>query len=127
MNWVLIVGLIINAIALPIAARRVMWLIGLIRSGQPDPGRVEGVTGRLGRAIKNQLVEVFGQQRLLKWTVPGAAHFFVFWAFVIGPIGAILSVPLSLLVRALFFEHDRDAVAIRRLSGEGEESLRASL
>ncbi len=83
MNWVLIVGLIINAIALPIAARRVMWLIGLIRSGQPDPGRVEGVTGRIGRAIKNQLVEVFGQQRLLKWTVPGAAHFFVFWAFVI--------------------------------------------
>jgi Fe-S oxidoreductase len=82
-NWVLIVGLIINAIALPIAARRVMWLIGLIRSGQPDPGRVEGVTGRLGRAIKNQVVEVFGQQRLLKWTVPGAAHFFVFWAFVI--------------------------------------------
>lgn len=50
----------------------------------------------------------------------------VFWAFVIGPIGAILSVPLSLLVRALFFEHDRDAVAIRRLSGEGEGSLRAS-
>ena len=83
MNWVLIVGLIINAIALPIAARRVMWLIGLIRSGQPDPGRVEGVTGRIGRATKNQLVEVFGQQRLLKWTVPGAAHFFVFWAFVI--------------------------------------------
>ncbi|MGH3347633.1 MAG: Fe-S cluster protein, partial [Nocardioides sp.] len=83
MNWVLIVGLIINAIALPVAARRVMWLTRLIRSGQPDPGRVEGVTGRLGRAVKNQLVEVFGQQRLLRWTVPGAAHFFVFWAFVI--------------------------------------------
>ncbi len=83
MNWVLIVGLIINAIALPVAARRVMWLIRLIRSGQPDPGRVEGVTGRLGQAVKNQIIEVFGQQRLLKWTVPGAAHFFVFWAFVI--------------------------------------------
>jgi Fe-S oxidoreductase len=82
-TWVLVLGLLINVIALPIAARRVVWLIRLIRSGQPDPGRVEGVTGRLGRALKNQLVEVFGQQRLLKWTVPGAAHFFVFWAFVI--------------------------------------------
>ena len=29
------------------------------------------------------MVEVFGQQKLLKWSVPGAAHFFVFWAFVI--------------------------------------------
>jgi Fe-S oxidoreductase len=82
-TWVLVLGLLINVIALPIAARRVVWLIRLIRSGQPEPGRVEGVTGRLGRAVKNQLVEVFGQQRLLKWTVPGAAHFFVFWAFVI--------------------------------------------
>ncbi len=28
-------------------------------------------------------MEVFGQRKLLKWSVPGAAHFFVFWAFVI--------------------------------------------
>ena len=83
MNWVLIVGLLMNAIALPIAARRVVWLYRLITSGQPDPARVKGVTGRVGKALRNQLVEVFGQQRLLKWTVPGAAHFFVFWAFVI--------------------------------------------
>jgi Fe-S oxidoreductase len=82
-TWVLVLGLLINVIALPIAARRVVWLGRLIRSGQPDPTRVPGVTGRLGQAVKNQLVEVFAQQRLLKWTVPGAAHFFVFWAFVI--------------------------------------------
>ncbi|UOQ87633.1 AI-2E family transporter [Agromyces endophyticus] len=50
----------------------------------------------------------------------------VFWAFVIGPIGAILSVPLTLLVRALLFEHDPGAVALRRLSGEGEGSLRSA-
>ncbi|MCD5345607.1 AI-2E family transporter [Agromyces sp. S2-1-8] len=50
----------------------------------------------------------------------------VFWAFVIGPIGAILSVPLSLLVRALLLEPDRGAVALRRLTGEGEDSLRTS-
>ena len=26
---------------------------------------------------------MFGQRKLLKWSVPGAAHFFVFWAFLI--------------------------------------------
>ncbi len=83
MNWVLIVGLLLNLALLPIAARRVLWLYRLITSGQPDPRRVEGVTGRIGRALKTQAVEVFGQKKLLKWTVPGAAHFFVFWAFVI--------------------------------------------
>ena len=60
-----------------------MFLNRLITSGQPAPGRVEGVTGRLGAAAKRQVVEVFGQKKLLKWSLPGAAHFFVFWAFLI--------------------------------------------
>ena len=64
-------------------ARRVVFLYRLITAGQPAPGRIEGVTGRLGAALKRQLVEVFGQRKLLKWSLPGAAHFFVFWAFVI--------------------------------------------
>ena len=55
----------------------------MISSGQPAPDRIEGVTSRLGAAIKRQVVEVFGQRKLLKWSVPGAAHFFVFWAFLI--------------------------------------------
>ncbi len=83
MNWVLILGLMLNLALLPVAALRVAWLYRLITSGQPDPGRVEGVTGRAGQAVKTQLVEVFAQRKLLKWSVPGAAHFFVFWAFVI--------------------------------------------
>ncbi|GAA1762734.1 AI-2E family transporter [Agromyces humatus] len=41
----------------------------------------------------------------------------VFWAFVIGPIGAILSIPLTLLVRALLVEPDDRAETLRRLSG----------
>jgi Fe-S oxidoreductase len=82
-NTVLVLGLLINAIALPIVARRLWFLFRLVRSGQPAPDRVEGVVGRLGRSVKTELVEVFGQRRLLKWTVPGLAHFFTFWAFVI--------------------------------------------
>ena len=83
MNIVLVIGLLMNVVALPIVGRRVVFLYRLITSGQPAPGRIEGVTGRLGTAVKRQVVEVFGQKKLLKWSVPGAAHFFVFWAFVI--------------------------------------------
>ena len=59
------------------------YLFRLITSGQPAPDRVVGVTKRLGRAVATQVVEVFGQKKLLKWSIPGAAHFFVFWAFLI--------------------------------------------
>ncbi|MEZ5094022.1 (Fe-S)-binding protein [Nocardioides sp.] len=83
MNTVLVIGLLLNAIALPIVARRLWFLFRLVRSGQPAPDRVQGVVGRLGRAARTELVEVFGQRRLLQWTVPGLAHFFTFWAFVI--------------------------------------------
>ena len=30
-----------------------------------------------------QATEVFGQRKLLKWTIPGLAHFVVFWGFII--------------------------------------------
>ncbi len=83
MTLVLILGVVINLIALPIAARRVVFLYRLISNGQPAPDRFENVTKRTGVAIKNQLVEVLGQKKLLKWSVPGAAHFFVMWAFLI--------------------------------------------
>ncbi|MGW9631828.1 AI-2E family transporter [Agromyces sp. NPDC055520] len=42
----------------------------------------------------------------------------VFWTLVIGPIGAILCIPLTLLVRALLLEPDRGARPLRRLSGD---------
>jgi len=83
MALALVLGLVMTAIALPIAAQRVWWLYRLITSGQPAPDRVENVTHRLGEAIKTQLVEVLGQKKLLKWSIPGLAHFFVFWAFLI--------------------------------------------
>ncbi|MEZ5193011.1 MAG: hypothetical protein R2734_11195 [Nocardioides sp.] len=83
MNTVLVLGLLLNLVALPIVARRLWFLFRLIRHGQPAPDRVAGVTGRLGRAVKTEVVEVLGQRRLLQWSVPGLAHFFTFWAFLI--------------------------------------------
>ena len=75
----LIIGLGMTAIALAISGRRAFWIYKLIRSGQPANDRAEN----LGERVRAQLVEVFGQRRLLKWSVPGLAHFFTFWAFVI--------------------------------------------
>ncbi|MBV9059425.1 MAG: (Fe-S)-binding protein [Pseudonocardiales bacterium] len=75
----LVIGLGLTILTLVLAARRVRWLYDLVRSGQPDHGRAADLSGRL----RTQLTEVFGQQRLLKWTIPGLAHFFTFWGFVI--------------------------------------------
>lgn len=44
----------------------------------------------------------------------------IFWTFVIGPLGAILSIPLTLLVRALVLEGDPGARWLRWLSGDAD-------
>ncbi|HVH22383.1 MAG TPA: Fe-S oxidoreductase, partial [Pseudonocardia sp.] len=75
----LIIGLAMTALALAVSGRRAWWLYRLISSGQPAHDR----TDDLGRRVRAQFIEVFGQRKLLKWSVPGLAHFFTFWAFVI--------------------------------------------
>ena len=79
----LILGLILNAVTLPFAAKRIVFLVRLITGGKPAPDRIAGVTGRVSQAIKGQLVEVLGQKKLLKWSIPGIAHAFVMYAFLI--------------------------------------------
>jgi Fe-S oxidoreductase len=75
----LVIGLLLTVAALAIAGRRVLWLTKLVRTGQPAPGRLEGVPARL----KAETFEVLGQRKLLKWSVPGVAHFLTFWGFII--------------------------------------------
>ena len=81
--WVLVVAIAMMLAALPLAGLRVRFLFRLISHGQPAPDRIDKVRGRLGQVVKNQLVEVLGQRKLLKWSIPGVAHLFVFWAFLI--------------------------------------------
>ncbi|WP_425586095.1 (Fe-S)-binding protein, partial [Thermocatellispora tengchongensis] len=78
-----IIGLVMTVAAVAVAARRVVWLYKLATVGQPAPERVEYAKANVGAEIKAQLVEVFGQRKLLKWTPSGTAHFFVMWAFFI--------------------------------------------
>ena len=75
----LTLALLMLAVTIVVAGRRVGWLTRLVRSGQPAPGRAD----RMGERLRAQLVEVFGQRRLLRWSVPGIAHFFTFWGFIV--------------------------------------------
>jgi Fe-S oxidoreductase len=75
----LVVGLGATAIVALLAFRRVLWLVKLTLSGQPATGRTDDI----GTRIWTQIAEVFGQRRLLKWSIPGLAHFFTMWGFFI--------------------------------------------
>src|SRR6201992_727829 len=75
----LVVGLGGAAIIALLAPRRVLWLAKLTLSGQPVSVRPDDV----GTRIWTQISEVFGQRRLLKWSIPGVAHFLTMWGFFI--------------------------------------------
>jgi Fe-S oxidoreductase len=77
------VGLVLTVVAFAIAGRRLWWLKRLALSGQPAPERIEAARGHVGRDIKTEAVEVIGQRKLLKWTVPGVAHALTFWGFTV--------------------------------------------
>jgi Fe-S oxidoreductase len=68
-----------TAIIALLAVRRVLWLAKLTLSGQPVTGR----TDHVGTRVWTQITEVFGQRKLLKWSIPGLAHFFTMWGFFI--------------------------------------------
>src|SRR5882757_1833278 len=75
----MVIGLAVTVIVLAIASRRAWWLYRLISSGQPAHDRSD----QLGARLRTQFVEVLGQRKLLKWSVPGMAHLFTMWAFII--------------------------------------------
>ncbi len=77
------VGLVLTVVALAIAGRRLWWLKRLAFSGQPAPERVAAVREHPGRDVEVQATEVIGQRKLLKWSVPGAAHAATFWGFIV--------------------------------------------
>jgi Fe-S oxidoreductase len=79
----IVLGLLMTVAAAAIAGRRLWWLGRLGRAGQPAPERLEAVRSHVGRDVEVQAEEVFGQRKLLKWSVPGAAHFVTFWGFII--------------------------------------------
>ena len=79
----IIIGLGLTVVAFAIAGRRLWWLKRLVLSGQPAPERVAAVRTHPGTDVGTELTEVVGQRKLLKWSVPGAAHAATFWGFTV--------------------------------------------
>ena len=78
----MIIGVVGTVVVLVLAAKRVLLLTNLIRSGQKtidEDARKDDLATR----ITTQFKEVFAQTRLLRWSIPGIAHFFTMWGFFI--------------------------------------------
>src|SRR5215208_5401268 len=75
----LAIGAVLTFFAVALAGQRAERITRLIATGQPAPERFRGGWARL----RAELVEVFGQRKLLKRPIPGLAHFFTFWGFVV--------------------------------------------
>jgi len=80
MTYRTVAGLLVTVVALYFVGKRLLMLYRLGKSAQPvEPGRVAG----LGPHVQAEFVEVAAQRKLLKWTVPGIAHFLTFWGFIL--------------------------------------------
>ncbi|WP_431278665.1 AI-2E family transporter [Leifsonia poae] len=109
------------------------FVIGLI-----PPFILALVTGGWGLAllvlaiycVVNVVLQVLVQPRFVSQTVQLSVTItfasVVVWTFLLGPIGSILAVPLTLLTRFLLFGADPDARLARWLSGEPEPPTTSS-
>ncbi|MEV5000002.1 (Fe-S)-binding protein [Nocardioides sp. LML1-1-1.1] len=74
----IIVSLTISVVAIALTARAVAAMLGVIRKGQPAPGRTGNPVGRTLTMFK----ETFLHTRMLQWTWVGILHWFAFAAFI---------------------------------------------
>ena len=61
-----------------IFARRALTLTRLVRAGRPS-----NRSGEVRKRVRNEVVVVLGQKKLLQRLVPGLMHAFIFWGFVV--------------------------------------------
>ena len=81
---------VVTVAAVVLAIRAVLTITAVIRQGKPDPVRFTGK----GARTRTMLTETVGHTRMLKWSVVGAAHWFVMVSFIV----------LFLLVLEAYFE-----------------------
>src|SRR3984957_2988443 len=73
------IGLAVTAVGIGVVVWRAWFLFRLVSTGRPAPGRMKDIPAQL----KAELMDVFAQRKLLRRPVPGLAHFFTFWGFII--------------------------------------------
>ena len=74
-------GIGVIAVTSYFAASRALWLYGLLKVARPMPDRTAGDVVRAN--VKYWFTKILGQQKLLRWSLPGLAHFWVMWAFFV--------------------------------------------
>ena len=74
-----LVGIALTVAILAFAGKRLWFLVQLARSGKSAAGRTDDP----GPRVAAEATEVLGQKKLLKWAVPGLAHVFAFWGFLV--------------------------------------------
>ncbi len=74
-----VVGVILTIVLLGLAAKRGFFLFTLAGTGKAAVGRTKNVP----RRVEAEATEVLGQRKLLKWALPGVAHVFAFWGFLV--------------------------------------------
>ncbi len=86
MDTQMLIRIVVVAVMLVVvgvfAVKRFVFLWNLIRSGAKTSVE-NNRKDNLSKRITTQIEEVFGQTRLLRWSVPGIAHFFTMWGFFI--------------------------------------------
>jgi Fe-S oxidoreductase len=73
------IGLAVTLAGIGLVAWRGLFLFRLVANGKPAPGRMTNV----GAQLKAELLDVFAQRKLLRRSIPGLAHFFTFWGFIV--------------------------------------------
>ena len=74
-----VIGIAMTLLIMSFAGQRLSFLVQLARSGKPAVGRLLDAPKR----VQAEAFEVLGQRKLLKRTVPGVAHVFAFWGFLV--------------------------------------------
>ena len=73
----IVVSVAVTLVAVALAGRAIGQIVGVIRLGQPVLGR----TDQPARRTVTMLRETLGHTRMLKWSLIGASHWFVFIGF----------------------------------------------
>jgi Fe-S oxidoreductase len=78
----IVVGTAVIAFFVAWAVRRATFLWQLTtRVARPNP--VRDIRKAFKANLKQALINIFGNRKLLKWSLPGIAHFWVMWAFFV--------------------------------------------
>ena len=78
----IVAGTVVIAFFLAWAIRRATFLVQLnTQAARSNPAR--NIKRAFKANLRHALVNIFGNKKLLKWSLPGIAHFWVMWAFFV--------------------------------------------